>query len=92
MKFDWDDDKSRFNLDKHGIDFETAKALWLDENRVEISAPYPLEDRTIIIAEYQGKLWTAIYTVRDDAIRIISVRRSRKKETGLYEKEKNGKK
>jgi hypothetical protein len=92
MKFEWDGDKSRSDLEKHGIDFVTAKTLWLDDNRVEIWAPYPLEDRRIITAKYQGKLWTAIYTVRDDAIRIISVRRARKKEIKLYEEEKNGKK
>lgn len=91
MKFEWDDDKSQSNMEKHGIDFETAKTLWSDENRIEIQAPYPLENRTIIIAKCQGKLWTAISTLREDTIRIISVRRARKKETKLYEKEKNRK-
>jgi uncharacterized DUF497 family protein len=36
MKFEWDDDKSQSNMEKHGIDFETAKTLWSDENRIEI--------------------------------------------------------
>jgi hypothetical protein len=31
MKFEWDEDKSRINKAKHGIDFETARNLWLDE-------------------------------------------------------------
>lgn len=92
MKFDWNKEKSRTNWDKHGIDFQTAKNLWLDEDQIEIHAPHPIEDRRIIIAKYRNKTWAAIYTVRDDTIRIISVRRARKREVNLYEKEKTGNK
>lgn len=77
--------KSIANQEKHGIDFETAKRLWSDENRVEIHASHPVEDRWILIAKKDKKLWTAIYTFRGNAIRIISVRRSREKEVDLYD-------
>ena len=91
MHFEWDARKSAANRSKHGIDFETAKALWLDENRIEIIAPYPIEERRILIAQLHGKLWTAVYTIRGEAsIRLISVRRSREKEVALYEKERAG--
>ena len=89
MKFKWDVEKSRTNKARHGIDFENAKGLWLDENRVEIQAPHPVEDRCIIIGKLQNKLWTGVYTLRSGAIRIISVRCARKKETTLYEKEES---
>ncbi len=56
MRFEWDADKDRSNLLKHGIDFEEAKNLWLDENRIQIRAPYPVEDRGILISKYKGKL------------------------------------
>jgi len=92
MKFVWDEDKSKINKAKHGIDFESAKNLWLDEDRVEIYAPHPLEDRRILIANYQSKVWAAIYIMRNDNIRLISVRRARKREVNLYEKEKTGNK
>jgi len=92
MEFGWDLDKSRSNLAKHGIDFETAKNLWLDEDRIEIWAPHPVENRGILIAKHHGKLWTAIFTMRGDTIRIISVRRARKKEAKLYEEEKGSEK
>ena len=85
MLFEWDPQKSTANKEKHGIDFESAKLLWSDENRVEIHAPYPVEDRWILIGKKENKLWTAIFTLRGNAIRIISVRRSRKKEVDLYE-------
>lgn len=87
MKFEWDASKNKTNAKKHGIDFETAKGLWLDVDRIEIIAPHPVENRQIIISKLQGKLWTAVYTMRCNAIRIISVRRSGKKEVELYEKE-----
>jgi uncharacterized protein len=91
MKFEWDSRKSSANRDKHGIDFESAKALWLDENRIEIEAPHPIEERRILIAHFQGKVWTAVFTIREEsAIRLISVRRSREKEVELYEKERIG--
>lgn len=90
MKFEWDAKKSEANRTKHGIDFETAKEMWLDENRVEIYAPHPVEDRNILIGRVHNKLWTAIYTIRGDTIRLISVRRARQKEARLYEKEETG--
>jgi len=90
MLFDWDIKKSDANKAKHGIDFETAKGLWSDENRIEIRASHPVENRSIIIAKHHDKIWTAIYTLRGDAVRIISVRRSRKKEEQLYGKKKLG--
>ena len=89
MKFEWDTREEIANRRKHGINFETAKALWFDENRIEIIAPHPVEERRILIAHLHGKLWTAVYTIRDQSsIRLISVRRSREKEVTLYEKER----
>ena len=85
IKFEWDPVKSQSDQRKHGIDFETAKTLWLDETRVEIYAPHPVEDRMVLIAKHLDKIWTAIYTLRRDVIRIISVRRARQKEVDLYE-------
>ncbi len=89
MGFEWDETKSRTNETKHGIDFDTAREMWNDSNRVEIQTPYPLEDRNILISKIGNKLFTAIFTHRGKAIRIISVRHARKKETKLYEKQKN---
>lgn len=92
MKFEGDPRKSESNQRKHGIDFETAKELWMDENRVEIHAPHPLEDRVILIARHLDRVWAAIYTVRQNAIRLISVRRAREKEVDIYEEKGAGQK
>ncbi len=90
MRFEWDAQKSITNTEKHGIDFETAKSLWLDEGRVEIEMTFPDEKRWALIGKIEGKIWTAVYTVRGDNVRLISVRRGRPKEVRLYEEKKAG--
>ena len=85
-----DGQKSLTNREKQGIDFETAKSLWLDDRRVEIEMAFPDEKRWALIAKVQGKTWTATYTVRDETIRLISVRRARTKEVRLYEEKTAG--
>ena len=71
VKFEWDEEKGRANQSKHGVDFDAAREMWNDSNRVG------------------NKLWTALFTHRGNAIRIISVRRARNKEMRLYEKQKD---
>jgi len=88
MKFEWDEKKSAINLSKHGIDFNAATELWEDDDRIQIQTPFPIENRRILIGKIGEKLWVAVYTHRNDAIRIISVRRARKKEARLYEQKK----
>ncbi|MBN1906088.1 MAG: BrnT family toxin [Deltaproteobacteria bacterium] len=90
MKFECNDKKSLENKLKHGIDFNEARDLWNDDNRVEIHATYPSEERYILIGKVGSKIWTAIFTLRGESVRIISVRRSRKKEVMLYEEKEYG--
>lgn len=85
MKFQFDPQKSASNKQKHGINFVEAQALWLDEDRIIFPARTVDEERFIIIGLIGEKHWSAIYTLRDGQIRIISVRRSRKEEVSLYE-------
>ena len=89
MIFEWDEQKNQTNTLKHGIDFGTAIRLWDDPNRTEIQTSFSEENRIILIGKIDKKLWTAVFTLRNGACRIISVRRARKKETMLYEDSKN---
>jgi uncharacterized protein len=82
--FEFDPEKSLANLDKHGIDFETAQMLWKDRSRTEVDVMRGIELRTLTTGMIDGKLWTAVYTARDRSIRIISVRRAWEKETRRY--------
>ena len=85
MDFEYDPSKSESNKDKHGIDFEEAKALWEDPALLEIEARVTGEPRFLLIGRISGKHWSAVVTYRGEKARIISVRRSRKEEVTLYE-------
>lgn len=89
VKFQFDERKSRANLDKHGISFIDAQALWNDPDLLKIPArPTTGEARTLFIGKLRGRHWSAVVTLRDDEVRIISVRRSRTKEVQLYESQR----
>ena len=85
MDFEYDENKSRANLEKHGIDFEQARKLWDDPERLIIPAKSVDEKRYVLIGKIDNTHWSAIYTYRKEKIRIISVRRSRSNEKELYE-------
>jgi uncharacterized protein len=85
MPFEYDRNKSAANKEKHGIDFEEAQALWADPELLLIPARTEDEPRAMAIGRVHGKVWAAVITTRDDAIRIISVRRARAREVALYE-------
>ncbi|MCQ1836100.1 BrnT family toxin [Neorhizobium galegae] len=85
MEFEFDPGKSASNKDKHGIDFIEAQTLWLDDGSITIPAKSMGETRSALIAKLGDKLWVAFYTERNDAIRIISVRRAREMERQHYE-------
>ena len=86
MIFEYDEQKSNINKSKHGIDFKEAQKLWEDPYSFELPSPQSEdEDRFLILGQIKSKNYTAIITYRNKNIRIISVRRSREKETKLYE-------
>lgn len=84
-RFEFDPAKSETNRGKHGIDFEQAKALWRDPRRLRIGAASTAEPRYALVARTLGKVWFAVYTLRQGRIRMISVRRARAKEIEIYE-------
>ena len=71
-----------------GIDFAEATQLWLGKYK-EFTAKNEYENRYAIIGKLEAKFYTCIFCIRNDRIRIISCRRSRKKEVMLYEKNTN---
>jgi uncharacterized protein len=85
MEFEFDPDKSDKNKKKHGIDFYEAQALWDDPDLIEVPARTTDEPRLIVIGMIAGLHWSGVVTYRDNAVRIISVRRARKEEIDIYE-------
>jgi hypothetical protein len=85
IQFEFDPAKSEANLAKHGIDFTTAQRLWADDNRICVDALFLSEERALLIGRIDEKHWTAVFTMRNGTIRIISVRRARVVEMNAYE-------
>ena len=85
MEYEFDEAKSVANKAKHGFDFSEAQSLWQDVDAVEIPAKSDVEQRKMLIARIEKKIWSAIFTEREHKIRIISVRRARSSEEAIYE-------
>jgi uncharacterized DUF497 family protein len=89
IEFEYDESKSKANKEKQGIDFETAKTLWKDDKRIRIVSSYKEEPRELIVAKYNDTMHVAVITLRENRIRIISVRRARDYEVTIYDRQEN---
>jgi uncharacterized DUF497 family protein len=85
MIFEFDSSKSESNKKKHGISFIEAQALWDDPDYIVIPAKVIDEARFLVVGIIGDKHWSGIITYRNERVRIISVRRSRKEEIEIYE-------
>ena len=83
MEFEWNEAKAATNLDKHGIDFEDAIAIFEDPV-LEFQSDREGEERWVAIGMIFGRVITVVYTTRHDVYRIISARRARRNEREAY--------
>ena len=86
LPFEWDPAKQEVNLQKHGIDFLDAIALFDDSQVVfeDASRPEHGERRTKAIGRVGATLLCVIFTNRGERRRIISARRTRRDERERY--------
>ena len=86
MKFEWDENKNKSNLEKHGVDFSQAKDVFNDENNIE--TPDNRKDygekRFKIVGRAIDLILSVIFTNRGATIRIISARAASSKERDHY--------
>ena len=88
MLFEWDDEKEKSNIEKHGIDFSTAALVFGDNNRIEkydeLHSTY--EDRFITIGSINNVAVVVMvaYTERESLTRIMSARLATKREKEAY--------
>lgn len=82
--FEYDEAKSKANKEKHGIDFEKAQVLWQNKEHFVFDSVYiNSEWRHLLVGLIDGVCYVVVFTMREDNIRIISVRRCRKNEKEL---------
>ena len=89
IRFDWDKKKNSINQKKHGISFEEAQSVFVDENAQMIHDPDHSggEDRFILLglsASIRLMVVCHCYRESDDVIRIISARKATRTEQKRY--------
>jgi len=89
IHFKWDNAKAAENLNKHGVSFEEAKTVFLDENAVEFydDEHSEWEDRYLLLGlskDLNLLLVCHCFKESESIIRIISARKATKKESKHY--------
>lgn len=85
MEFEWDPEKNKANIEKHGLDFsDVALVFDLPILEIEDTRKDYGERRFFGIGLLQDIEISIVYTRRRSKIRIISARRARKDERQRY--------
>ncbi|HEX4956149.1 MAG TPA: BrnT family toxin [Thermoanaerobaculia bacterium] len=87
MDYEWDEDKARTNLAKHGVDFAEAALVLEDELALTAEDLSPHNERRFVTlgADEAGRLLVVVWTPRTDRARLISARKATAKERRRYE-------
>lgn len=92
MKFEWDPNKEKVNVEKHGVSFEQACYVFSDPFALTLfDQPHSeLEDRWILLGKsFNETLLTVVHTYKDrdgvEFVRIISARKATKNEAKVYQ-------
>lgn len=92
-EFSWDPKKNLSNIRKHGVSFEEAKTIFLDDYAIRYFDPdhSSEEDRFIMLGISETIRVLVVchcYLQEDSVIRIISARKATKNEEDSYWKER----
>ena len=93
MKFEWDKNKEKLNMQKHGVTFEQASYVFADKfalNRFDDEHSED-ENRWVMLGKsLKETILLVVHTFRDndgtEFVRIISARKATKKEKQIYQK------
>ncbi|VAW43435.1 hypothetical protein MNBD_CHLOROFLEXI01-2276 [hydrothermal vent metagenome] len=89
LEFQWDHEKNRINIKKHGISFDEAKTVFYDEYAIQFFDPEHSEDEDrFLLLGTSFKLKTLVvchcFRQEETIIRIISARKADKDEKRDY--------
>lgn len=90
LHFEWDPRKAAVNRRKHGVSFEEAKSVFLDERAKLIDDPdHSEEENRFVLLGLSSALRILVvchcYRSDDGAIRIISARKATARERKSYD-------
>lgn len=85
MRLEWDEAKRTANLQKHGIDFAGAEAVFAgDTVTIEDERRNYGEQRFVTFGVLEGRIVAVVHTERANVIRIISIRKATHGETKSF--------
>ena len=89
IEFEWDSDKARSNLRKHGVSFEEAQSVFYDEFAVQFDdTDESLQEERFLMLGLSNdlRILMVCHCERSsgESIRIISARKATKKESIFY--------
>jgi uncharacterized DUF497 family protein len=85
VRIEFDAAKNEANIAKHGVDLRSAEdfdfdtAVYAEDDRKHYG-----ETRYIALGRLSGRLHVMVFTLRDESIRVISLRKANKREEKLY--------
>jgi uncharacterized DUF497 family protein len=89
LEFEWDEAKAQSNLEKHGVSFLTAAAVFSNERleRIDDRENYG-ELRWIALGRVGAEVYRVVFTWRGEhLIRIVSAQKASKDEQEIYHRE-----
>lgn len=85
MKIEFDPIKNTINQGKHGVSLAMAEFLDWETAVIRIDNRFDYgETRFIGLSPLDGRIYSVVYTDREDVKRIISLRKSNNKEVNEY--------
>lgn len=84
MKIEYDEAKNQRNIELRGLSFELANDFDF-ENALEVEQRVNGELRYFALSMIENRLFALVYTLRADAIRVISLRKANSREVKRYE-------
>lgn len=88
--FEWNTEKAKTNLKKHGVSFEEAVTVFFDPLSLTVDDPlHSVDEKRFVITGFsnQQRQLVIVHTDRNDKIRIISARSATPGEIRKYEQE-----
>ena len=85
LQFEWDEEKERINIKKHGVSFDVAAQVFFDQNRIEIlDDAHSIHEERYVTIGMAGDILFVVYTERTPKIRLISARIATARERRAY--------
>lgn len=89
LNFEWDEQKNASNLRKHGVSFEEAQTVFLDDHALFMLDPdHPEDEERFLLLGMSSAVRTLVvchcYRASNEVIRIISARKAGRDERREY--------